>query len=122
MWGTTCVYPVRLGQLSCFHAERQTLIRVAYEFSLMLITAPESYGELVNLLCDHGEAQQLTIIERLRKCHHPSLAEGNREKLQVISNLLILYLLLPIVSGCQSHLNDLKPTHLYYLLFLSGCQ
>ncbi len=78
-------------QLSHFDAERKPLIRIALEFRMMLITAPESYEELVNLLCDHGEAQQLTIIERLRKCHHPSLAEGNKEKMQVIN----LY-------GCES--------------------
>ena len=31
---------------------------------------------------------QLTVIERIRKCHHPSLAEGNKQKLEVILHKL----------------------------------
>ena len=45
--------------------------------------APETYVELLNTFGDHSEDEQLIIIERLRKCHHPSLAEGNKEKLKV---------------------------------------
>ena len=47
------------------------------------ILAPETYEELVTILAEHSVEDQLTILERLRKCHHPSLAEGNKEKLQV---------------------------------------
>ena len=45
--------------------------------------APASLGELCALLCGHSETDQLTIIDRLRKCHHPSLAEGNKQKMEV---------------------------------------
>ena len=37
----------------------------------------------MNLLVEHSEEDQLVVVDRLRKCHHPSLAEGNKEKLQV---------------------------------------
>lgn len=46
-------------------------------------SAPESYDELLDILEGHNLEDQLTIIARIRKCHHPSLAEGNKDKLEV---------------------------------------
>ena len=47
------------------------------------LPAPVSYIDLLNLLADHSEDDQITILERMRKCNHPSLAEGNNTKLEV---------------------------------------
>lgn len=65
---------------------------VKYTFFLFLlvpilnISAPGSYSELKSLLHGHAADEQSTILSRLRKCHHPSLAEGNKEKLEVTSS------------------------------------
>lgn len=55
-----------------------------YECLITLhFSAPKDYDELLDLLQEHSEKDQLTIITRLRKCHHVSLAEGNKQKLEV---------------------------------------
>ncbi|CAG5123903.1 unnamed protein product [Candidula unifasciata] len=54
-------------------------------------SAPGSYSELKSLLHGHAADEQSTIILRLRKCHHPSLAEGNKEKLETIQQYLLQY-------------------------------
>ncbi|KHN80261.1 Nucleolar protein 14 [Toxocara canis] len=50
---------------------------------------PSSYEDLVRLLQPHSASEILTVIERLVKCHHPSLKEGNKKRLA----RLFLYLL-----------------------------
>ncbi|OWF55050.1 Nucleolar protein 14 [Mizuhopecten yessoensis] len=52
---------------------------------------PAVYDDLVALLQDHTAADQLTIIERICKCHHPSLADGNKHKLEVFLGTLVQY-------------------------------
>ncbi|XP_060076896.1 nucleolar protein 14-like [Ylistrum balloti] len=52
---------------------------------------PTEYDDLVALLQDRREADQLIIIDRICKCHHPSLAEGNKQKLEVFLGTLIQY-------------------------------
>ena len=52
-------------------------------------SAPKQYADLVSLFEGRDEREQLMIIERLRKCHHPSLAEGNKEKLESLFSLLL---------------------------------
>ena len=54
--------------------------------NFMWFSAPANYDDLLNLLQEHNEKDQLTIITRLRKCHHVSLAEGNKQKLEVKGN------------------------------------
>lgn len=44
---------------------------------------PESSEELRSLLRGRSPEEQLLVIERIQKCHHPSLAAGNKAKLQV---------------------------------------
>ncbi|XP_077299641.1 nucleolar protein 14 homolog l(3)07882 [Arctopsyche grandis] len=56
---------------------------------------PNSYEELIVILENQPPDYQHVIIERLIKCNHPSLGEGNKEKL----GNLFAYLL--------QHLNDL---------------
>ena len=55
-----------------------------YLDSKFLFSAPKTYDDLLDVLEGHDLEDQLTIIERIRKCHHPSLAEGNKQKLEVI--------------------------------------
>ena len=43
----------------------------------------------MSLMQGRSDEEQLTIVERLRKCHHPSLAEGNKEKLETLFSLLV---------------------------------
>ncbi|XP_033755939.1 nucleolar protein 14-like [Pecten maximus] len=52
---------------------------------------PAAYDDLVTLLQDRKEADQLIIIDRIIKCHHPSLAEGNKEKLETFLGTLVQY-------------------------------
>lgn len=54
-------------------------------------TAPESYSGLKSLLQDHGSEQQRLILDRTVKCNHPSLAAGNKAKLQKLFGFLLEY-------------------------------
>uniref|UniRef100_A0A673K7K3 Nucleolar protein 14-like n=1 Tax=Sinocyclocheilus rhinocerous TaxID=307959 RepID=A0A673K7K3_9TELE len=54
-------------------------------------TAPESSSDLKALLQDHGSEQQRLILDRTLKCHHPSLAAGNKAKLQKLFGFLLEY-------------------------------
>ncbi|KAJ8985041.1 hypothetical protein NQ317_016952 [Molorchus minor] len=61
-----------------------------YTFSL-----PETYESLQKSFENQSSTHQFIIMERMIKCNHPSLAEGNKDDL----GLLFAYLL--------QHLNDL---------------
>jgi len=52
---------------------------------IVVVAAPECYEDLLDLFGEHSHDDCLVIIDRLRKCHHPSLAEGNKAKLEVCS-------------------------------------
>ncbi|KAI8777678.1 nucleolar protein 14-like [Biomphalaria glabrata] len=56
-----------------------------------IIPAPGSLNELKSLLHGHSAEEQAIIFTRLRKCHHPSLAEGNKEKLEQFHVYLLEY-------------------------------
>lgn len=45
--------------------------------------APESYEELKSLLSGKSVEEQFLVVERIQKCNHPSLAVGNKAKLEV---------------------------------------
>ncbi|RXN07916.1 nucleolar 14 [Labeo rohita] len=53
--------------------------------------APECYSDLKCLLQDHSSQQQRLILDRTVKCHHPSLAVGNKAKLQKLFGFLMEY-------------------------------
>lgn len=77
---------------SCYHHEVvfPTFYRIRKKKYLCIVkkcitlSAPGSYEELKALLHGHSADEQVVIISRLRKCHHPSLAEGNKDKLEVV--------------------------------------
>lgn len=56
-----------------------------------VFTAPGSYEEFTALLHGHSSEEQGIILSRLRKCHHPSLAEGNKDKLENVFKYLLQY-------------------------------
>lgn len=51
--------------------------------SVCVSAAPESSEELKSLLSGKSMEEQLLVVERIQKCHHPSLAVGNKAKLEV---------------------------------------
>ncbi|XP_012724420.2 nucleolar protein 14 [Fundulus heteroclitus] len=55
-------------------------------------TAPESYEDLKGLLHGHSPDNQRLILARTQKCNHPSLAAGNKLKLQKLVGFLMEYL------------------------------
>ncbi|XP_030046994.1 LOW QUALITY PROTEIN: nucleolar protein 14 [Microcaecilia unicolor] len=54
-------------------------------------TAPESYEDLQHLLSGKSGEQQLIVLERIQKCNHPSLAVGNKAKLEKLFGFLLEY-------------------------------
>ncbi|XP_037385690.1 nucleolar protein 14 [Talpa occidentalis] len=53
--------------------------------------APESYDALKSLLSGRPPEEQLLVVERIRKCSHPSLAVGNKAKLEKLFGFLLEY-------------------------------
>ncbi|XP_069566913.1 nucleolar protein 14 isoform X2 [Brachyistius frenatus] len=54
-------------------------------------TAPESYSDLKHLLQGHTPNNQRLIVARTQKSNHPSLAVGNKLKLQKLFGFLLEY-------------------------------
>ncbi|KAM6135652.1 nucleolar protein 14 isoform 2-T2 [Phoenicopterus ruber ruber] len=53
---------------------------------------PESHETFKSLLAGRTIEQQLTILERIQKCNHPSLAVGNKAKLEKLFGFLLEYI------------------------------
>ncbi|XP_068132460.1 nucleolar protein 14 [Hyperolius riggenbachi] len=53
---------------------------------------PDSYERFQSLLNGKPAEQQLVVMERIQKCNHPSLAEGNKAKLQKLFGFLLDYM------------------------------
>ncbi|NXA10723.1 NOP14 protein, partial [Sapayoa aenigma] len=53
---------------------------------------PESYETFKSLLAGKTIEQQLIILERIQKCNHPSLAAGNKAKLEKLFGFLLEYI------------------------------
>ncbi|XP_071982274.1 nucleolar protein 14 [Engystomops pustulosus] len=69
--------------------------KVAEEASAQLpftFDVPESYEDFQSLLCDKPADQQLIVLERIQKCNHPSLADGNKAKLEKLFGFLLDYI------------------------------
>ncbi|XP_014665036.1 PREDICTED: nucleolar protein 14-like isoform X2 [Priapulus caudatus] len=74
--------------------------------------APGSYDEFRKLIDGYSSADQLVIVERICKCHHPSLAEGNKEKLQTLFRILVEHCGHAAIEADPdvSFINQLTPT------------
>jgi nucleolar protein 14 len=59
------------------------LLNVNCEICFVFLIAPESFEELKFLLSGRSMEEQLLVVERIQKCNHPSLAVGNKAKLEV---------------------------------------
>ncbi|KAF4013207.1 hypothetical protein G4228_004504 [Cervus hanglu yarkandensis] len=53
---------------------------------------PESREELKSLLLGKSTEDQLLVVERIQKCNHPSLAVGNKAKLEKLFGFLLEYI------------------------------
>ncbi|XP_064601110.1 nucleolar protein 14-like [Liolophura sinensis] len=84
---------------------------------------PGSYEELVELLQEHSIMDQLVILQRMKQCNHPSLAEGNKQKLEGLFSLMLEYVGLAVESDPpQLGLVDNLTPLLYDLCQLSPVQ
>ncbi|KAL6470624.1 hypothetical protein MHYP_G00217430 [Metynnis hypsauchen] len=72
-------------------AERKAMKEAAKAELPYTFAAPESFGDLKALLDGHSAEKQLLIVERIQKCNHPSLAVGNKAKLEKLFGFLLEY-------------------------------
>ncbi|XP_041369005.1 nucleolar protein 14-like [Gigantopelta aegis] len=70
---------------------KEAVIEAAKKELPYIFPAPNTYEDLLELLQGHTTTDKLTIIHRVRACHHPSLAEGNKQKLEILLRLLVQY-------------------------------
>ncbi|GAA5903487.1 hypothetical protein JCM6882_006560 [Rhodosporidiobolus microsporus] len=86
---------------------------------------PSTHAEFAKLLGSSGvkEEDTITVVKRIRTLYHPGLAEGNKEKLQVFTNVLldhVIYLCASSSPSAYRTVNSLLPqlltlTHAYPL-------
>ncbi|XP_078071316.1 nucleolar protein 14 [Mustelus asterias] len=70
---------------------RQAMMEAAKTELPFTFPVPESYGELKALLTGQVIEKQCLIVERIQKCNHPSLAAGNKTKLEKLFGFLWEY-------------------------------
>ncbi|KAH0616333.1 hypothetical protein JD844_027369 [Phrynosoma platyrhinos] len=77
---------------SKLQTKEQNFVREAAKLELpYLFDAPESYDQLKALLSEKTIEEQLLVIERIQKSNHPSLAVGNKAKLEKLFEFLLDY-------------------------------
>ncbi|XP_075050442.1 nucleolar protein 14 [Mixophyes fleayi] len=79
---------------------------------------PEAYENFQSLLSRKTTDQQLLILERIQKCNHPSLAEGNKIKLEKLFGFLLDYIM--DLAGQESP--DLQTVDKMIIPLYSLCQ
>ncbi|KAJ8316913.1 hypothetical protein KUTeg_004817 [Tegillarca granosa] len=95
--------------------KKQELMEAAKKELPYTFKVPDNYEELLDILHGHSDENQLIIIERMRKCHHPSLAEGNKEKLE----LLLFKLVSILFPTSDFHHHVVTPTFIFIAQMLS---
>lgn len=99
---------------------KEEMIETAKKELPYTFEAPKTYDDLLDVLEGHDLEDQLTIIDRIRKCHHPSLAEGNKQKLETLfSHLIEFFGDLCIQDPPQLEFADRLTKHLFELTQLS---
>ncbi|XP_059962702.1 nucleolar protein 14 [Mesoplodon densirostris] len=78
--------PPNPGERSTTDDREAARAKLPYTFA-----APESYEELKSLLLGRSMEEQLLVVERIQKCNHPSLAVGNKAKLEKLFGFLLEY-------------------------------
>uniref|UniRef100_A0A3B4EKC5 Nucleolar protein 14 n=1 Tax=Pygocentrus nattereri TaxID=42514 RepID=A0A3B4EKC5_PYGNA len=71
--------------------ERKAMQEAAKAELPYTFAAPESFSDLKALLDGHSAEKQRLIVERIQKCNHPSLAAGNKAKLEKLFGFLLEY-------------------------------
>ncbi|CAN2388439.1 snoRNA binding [Pristimantis euphronides] len=74
---------------------KKTIEKCAVEASSQLpftFAVPELYEDFQSLLSEKSTDQQVIILERIQKSNHPSLAQGNKAKLQKLFGFLLDYI------------------------------
>nr|XP_034969033.1 nucleolar protein 14 [Zootoca vivipara] len=80
------------GSKDELHTKKQDAKREAAKLEVpYLFAAPESYEQLEAELLGRTTEEQLLVIERIRKSNHPSLAMGNKAKLEKLFEFLLEY-------------------------------
>ncbi|XP_025889881.1 nucleolar protein 14 [Nothoprocta perdicaria] len=72
--------------------EQELKIEAASSELPYTFAVPESYEKFKSLLTGRTIEQQLIILERIQKCNHPSLAVGNKAKLEKLFGFLLEYI------------------------------
>ncbi|XP_003773477.1 nucleolar protein 14 [Sarcophilus harrisii] len=84
--------PVQAPEKNTNDAKQKAVFEAARSELPYTFTAPDSYEELKSLLSGKSAEQQLVVIERIQKCNHPSLAVGNKAKLEKLFGFLLEYI------------------------------
>ncbi|XP_043918855.1 nucleolar protein 14 isoform X1 [Protopterus annectens] len=71
--------------------EKKAMTEAAKSELPFTFPAPETLNDLKSLLVDYSAEKQCVIIERILKCNHPSLAAGNKVKLEKLFSFLFEY-------------------------------
>ncbi|XP_059500878.1 nucleolar protein 14 [Stegostoma tigrinum] len=71
---------------------RKAMMEAAKSELPFTFPVPESYADLKTLLTGHETEEQCLIVERIQKCNHPSLAAGNKAKLEKLFGFLWGYI------------------------------
>ncbi|XP_075713487.1 nucleolar protein 14 [Rhinoderma darwinii] len=79
---------------------------------------PELYEDFQSLLSEKPSDQQLLILERIQKCNHPSLAQGNKAKLEKLFGFLLDY----VIDLAEQETPDLQTVDKMIIPLYQLCQ
>lgn len=109
------VPPPALAKTIAKTLESETKKELPFTFA-----CPDSYEEFLDIIDGIEDKDVPTVVQRIRTLHHPSLAEGNKLKLQRLSGVLLDYVLhitspptprFTLLSGLLPHLFALAKTY-----------
>ncbi|XP_063166907.1 nucleolar protein 14 [Candoia aspera] len=99
--------------------EKRNAVKEAAQLELpYLFAAPESYEQLQSLMLGRTTEEQMHIIERIRKSNHPSLAMGNKAKLEKLLGFLLEY----VGELARKEPPDLKTIDKLVIILFELCQ
>lgn len=87
------LYPIGRGLI--INIYESSVLRTLHQHKLRLhyydFSVPDTYTQLIEMVDKYELDEQNVVIERMRKCHHASLAEENKIHL-IVSYLLFVQL------------------------------
>ncbi|KAG5872705.1 hypothetical protein JTB14_008799 [Gonioctena quinquepunctata] len=84
--------PIATEEIKSDLAERKKIMDKARKELPYTYALPDSYESLLKLFENQSCSHQCVILERMIKCNHPSLAEGNKDNLGLLFAYLLQYL------------------------------